>query len=80
MRIPEKNRKQARWIAAAVFVAIYIPFVKELSRKIDQVLQRKALFVLYPVPDAGDFRRVVTVSSGAFSAKRAYRHRISEGG
>lgn len=25
MRIPEKNRKKAGWIAAAVFVATYIP-------------------------------------------------------
>lgn len=27
MRIPEKNRKQAGWIAAAVFVATYIPLM-----------------------------------------------------
>ena len=27
MRIPEKNRKQASWIAAAVFVATYIPIM-----------------------------------------------------
>lgn len=27
MRIPEKNRKQAGWIAAAVFAATYIPLM-----------------------------------------------------
>lgn len=27
MRIPEKNRKQAGWIAAAVFVITYIPLM-----------------------------------------------------
>lgn len=27
MRIPEKNRKQAGWIAAAVFLATYIPLM-----------------------------------------------------
>lgn len=27
MRIPEKNRKQAGWIAAVVFVATYIPLM-----------------------------------------------------
>lgn len=27
MRIPEKNRKQAGWIATAVFVATYIPLM-----------------------------------------------------
>ncbi len=27
MRIPEKNRKQAGWIATAVFVATYIPLI-----------------------------------------------------
>lgn len=27
MRIPEKNRKQAGWIAAAVFVATYVPLM-----------------------------------------------------
>lgn len=27
MRIPEKNRKQAGWIAAAVYVATYIPLM-----------------------------------------------------
>lgn len=27
MRIPEKSRKQAGWIAAAVFVATYIPLM-----------------------------------------------------
>lgn len=27
MRIPKKNRKQAGWIAAAVFVATYIPLM-----------------------------------------------------
>lgn len=27
MRIPEKNRKQAGWVAAAVFMATYIPLM-----------------------------------------------------
>lgn len=30
MRIPEKNKKQAGWIAAAVFVATYIPLMAKL--------------------------------------------------
>lgn len=30
MRIPEKNRKQAGWIAVAVFVATYIPLMAKL--------------------------------------------------
>ena len=30
MRIPEKDRKQAAWIAVAVFVATYIPLMAKL--------------------------------------------------
>ncbi len=36
MRIPEKNRKQAGWIAAAVFVATYIPLMAKFFSVIAQ--------------------------------------------
>ncbi len=36
MRISEKNRKQAGWIAAAVFVATYIPLMAKFFSVIAQ--------------------------------------------
>lgn len=42
MRIPEKNRKQAGWIAAAVFLATYIP------------LMAKFFFVIREAEENGD--------------------------